>query len=388
MNKNPFSPSFGIDPNNFYGRKKYLDEFERALLTPGAAERYFMLTGTRGCGKTSLLHQYALIASNLKWHVIEATNIDALDLLLHFVGLDKETTRKHSLSPTITLPSANASFGELSSSSTLREPNSLLNARLKEKLSSLKRRKGLLIIIDEAQKVKRDDIVRIGNAVQQAKNSGLSVALILGGLPSVYNKVRSYKDCTFLKRMMRTELWCMTKSESFDCLKSMFAKAPEIMLAESQVEQIWQFIGGHPYLLQLVGSNVYDNVLTTYAPVAGMIIEVDDELINDAEMRALATYKVNVLDDLFSGTHADTRRYIEAAYTLRDEDGSVKTSKINEYFGKTAKQMSPLRQYALNTQVIRKSEWGSMRFALPHYEYIFEDFEYQADDSLMDDWKY
>ena len=388
MKPNPFSPSFGIDPENFYGREEYIASFERALLTSGSADRFFMLTGTRGCGKTSLLHQYALKAKALRWDVIEATNIDALDLLVHYVGLDRESTRMLSVAPSVSAVGVGASVGAATSSSKTSRPISLLNSRLGEKLESLRLKKGLAFIVDEAQKASREDVVRIGNAVQHARTAGLPVALVFGGLPNVYNKIRGYKDCTFLRRMKRVELWCMKKSESRGCLAHQLAKVPELRLSRELFEHVWNFAGGHPYLLQLIGDNIYRMAEKAYDPVAGMAVDVDRGLVESAESQALAVYKANVLDDLFTGTHKGTRRYVELAYELRDERGRTETAKINARFGKSAKEMSSTRQYALDTQVIRRGERGEVRFALPHYEYIFETLEEGPSYAEEDDWDY
>jgi len=50
-------------------------------LNPNSPDRCLFLTGVSGCGKTSLLHQYALIGEYLEMDVIEANGVDALTKL-------------------------------------------------------------------------------------------------------------------------------------------------------------------------------------------------------------------------------------------------------------------------------------------------------------------
>ena len=389
MHPNPFSPSFSIHPSLFFGRREYLRKFESALDTPGSADRFFFLTGTRGCGKTSLLHQYALQAAERRWEVIEATSSDALAQLLHFAGLDRRRTKTRSLSPAVSAAGAiDMTVGAASSTSEAAESPDLLTPELCKKLKAQKLKRGLALIVDEAQKIQRGDIVRIGNAVQQARTEGLEVALVLGGLPSAYSKIRSYRDCTFLRRMRREELWCMKKSETIETLRTMILKVPEIEVTDEQVFSIGQFTGGHPYLLQLVGDRLYALVEKTYAPEAGMKVAVADGLIEQAQLEALTPYKKNVLDDVLSGSHESTRSYIRAAFEARDETGLISVADVNARFPDGAAQMNSRRSYAINTQVLRPAGRGYLRFALPHFEYAYIETEHAAAPDADDEWEF
>ena len=388
MHQNPFSPSFSIHPDMFFGRKDYLRKFERALETPGSADRFFFLTGTRGCGKTSLLHQYALLAGKRRWEVVETTSTDALDQLLHYAGLDQTKTAERAIAPEIKAGGAAVSLGSATSSRVTHESPRLLTRELCRKVRSQKIKQGLAIIVDEAQKIRRDDIVMIGNAVQQARSEGLEVALVLGGLPNAYSKIRAYRDCTFLRRMRREELWCMKRSETLDFLAAMFARVPEISIVEEQIAAIGQFCGGHPYLLQLVGDEVYKAVNRTYAPDAGMTIAVPDALIDEAQDRALIPYKENVLDDVLTGSHESTREYIRAAFDARDATGLINVADVNARIGDTPANMNSRRAYALNTQVLRKAGRGRLRFALPHFERYFSQADDDAEEAYDDEWEF
>ena len=394
MEPNPFIPSFGTHPGSFYGRKAYLAKFEEALDTPGSPWRYVILTGTRGTGKTSLLARYAELARQHQWDCLETTHLDALDQLVHYVGLDRKTKKAASIGPSVTSDGfGSVSLGGVSKSTEADGSVSLLAGELRRKLGSRAfLKKGLLMTIDEVQKIKQDDLVRIGNAVQGAKNRGLPIALVVGGLPNSYNRIRRFSGCTFLMRMKRQNLWCMPKSETVECLEGLFAKVPQIELSEEAIVAIGRFTGGHPYLLQLVGSNVYEEVARRYSPRAGMTVEPDADLIDAAQQRALADYQDNVLKELFHNMRKSTRIYISRAFTLRDPaTGVVKIDEVNKtYAGESSSQLDSRRAYAVNTQILRKLKNGYLVFALPHIEYGFEpvldDGESDFDALSDDDW--
>ena len=71
MFTNPFSPIFGGKPDVFFGRENILKLFEHAMLDPGSDDRAIFITGTRGCGKTSLLEQLSIRAKSRKRKVID-----------------------------------------------------------------------------------------------------------------------------------------------------------------------------------------------------------------------------------------------------------------------------------------------------------------------------
>lgn len=388
MHPNPFSPSFAMLPGSFFGRKAYLQKYAKALDSPGSAYRFFILTGTRGCGKTSLISQYELLATERRWDVIRATSIDALALLCCYAGIGdgkSKNPKRDSAAP----HTENSAFaGDDSLSDSAYDQLDLLSTMLIKKLRILKANRGLAIIIDEAQKLGREDIARIATAVQDAKLEGLNVSLVLCGRPSAYRKLRSCKDCAFIRLMKHEKLWTMPKGETMSCLEAMFGKVPEIELTRAQLREIGRFSGGHPYLIQLIGDHLYRLAEDGLYSVSGVPAAVPDGMIELAESASLAEYKKNVLDDVLTGTHSGTRRYIEEAFRLRDERGYVRVSEINAQFGKDAQQMSPQRANALNTQILKVADRGRLKFALPHYNYIFEPFVHEPPETSDDEWDF
>ena len=382
LHENPFYPSFSLRPELFYGRADYLKHYEAALENQNSPRISFMLTGARGCGKTSLLHQFAICARRAHMDVIEASSVDALARVREYAGMQGGMLKKRSLSPTLTLSGVgSASLGEVSTTSTRdakdNPPDALLAEYLCKKLSGFGMREGLALLIDEAQKLTDSDLVLLGNAVQQAVTNGHRVGLVLGGLPSSYHKVRSVKSCTFLHRMERVNLWCMDVEETLGFLRMMFARVPELQLTDDALFQLGRFSGGHPYLMQLLGDAVYRVADRTSMSDKVARISVTEAMIREAEEIALNSYQDNVLANVLSGVRSTTREYIRIAYELRDAEGLVSTRDVAERLGMTTREANPIRSYALSTQVLQREERGYVSFALPHCRYIFEPFEHR-----------
>lgn len=379
MHNNPFYPSFSLKPDQFWGRSDYLTSFERAIANPNSPDRCFILTGTRGCGKTSLLHQYALRARRMKMDVIETTCTNALSELKAYAKLDIGSSTTQTFKPSVSIANVgSASLGEISRSSAGGQPdlvdrNHLLSSRLCEELSKLSHRYGLLLIIDEVQKITEDDMVEIANAIQAAITQGHNVGFVLAGLPQSYHRLRNFKRCTFLHRMRRVLLWCMGIDETIGFMSNAFAKVSDITLTEDQIYNLSEFSGGHPYLMQLVGYHLCELMNSNTARITQESLQVDDASIERAKRLALSEYRANVLSNVLSGVRESTRNYIRTAYDVRQQDGEIRVCDVNERLGKTSKEIASTRDYALSTQVLRGMGYGSIRFALPHYRYIFEE---------------
>ena len=266
---------------------------------------------------------------------------------------------------------------------------SLLSTRLTERLWRLKTKRGLLIIIDEVQKIEQEHMVRICNATQMAKTSGLDIALVLGGLPLAYARVRSFKHCTFVRRMVCQRLWCMGVNETLGFFKSAFSRVIEIRISDHQIYGLGQFAGGHPHLMQLVGDNAYRIIREEFSPPAGISISADDAVLQEAMRRSLPAYRENVLDDVLVGFHPSTRQCIRLACQLRDPDtGLTRVADIDDRLDGSASAKYARRTNAIATQVIRPAGRGYVRLAMPHFEQYHRMPDDEGEQSLDDQWVY
>lgn len=379
--RNPFNPSFGINPEAFFGRRRYLDAYKEALDNKNSSDRYFLLLGTRGMGKTSLLHQYAEIARAAQWDVVEANAINVYHALDTYLNPKKHRERNVVIAPKIAIDGiVSAELGQVEVKSPSETEKPPLSSLLCSKLKEMKKKRGLAIIVDEVQKIPEWDASQLADAVQQAKNNGYDISLICAGLPSAYYKFRNLKHCTFLKRMQRVNLWLLEIDETLGFLSGMFAKIPEILITPGQLEEIGRFTCGHPYLLQLMGDNIYSQAKTSGAN-EHLRYAVSPQTMTSAMRKSLSAYRENVLSEALKGIRKSTRDYIKLAYMSRDELGRIDLEDIEKHYPDASpKQLESMRRYALNTMVIAWHDPGSriLVFALPHFKYFYEPMPFES----------
>ena len=372
MHKNPFSPSFSVRPERFYGRAVELGLMRDALDNPDSARRYLFVTGTRGCGKTSLLHQYALMAKKAKWDVLETTYQDALESLRTYAGIDSSSSKNVSLAPAVSVAGVSASLFEATRERAT-EPKVHLAEPLVRRLAKKRHANGLFVAIDEVQKIAKADMEEICHAVQAAKTAGHSIAFVIAGLPSAFARIRAFKGCTFIQRTERCRLGLLDVGETHGFLASMFALVPELSVSVDLQNELGQFSAGHPYLLQLLGSALYDVAAEVGALHGAQVIEVDADAIREAERRAVTTYQQNVLRSILADVRNGTREYLRALCDECDEQSIASTSAVAKRLGRTLQECSPARARVIDLQLAHPAGHGKLQLAIPYLALAFEE---------------
>ena len=385
MHHNPFSPTFSIRPERFFGRNQELEMMRRALSNPDSPYRSLFLTGTRGCGKTSLMHQFALIAEvELGWTVIESTYQDCMEQLGDFAGIRKSHVRRKAIDPSIAV--AGISVSGLSASRESTEPPSQHLAPAFVSSASKKKHAGVMITIDEVQKIEEHDMEEVCHAVQAAKTAGLNVALVIAGLPNAYAKIRRYPGCTFVQRMKRYRLGMMSVTETRGFLTSMFALVPEMEVESEALEELAAFSGGHPYLLQLLGSYSYDVSFEQETAHDAQVVLLAPAMVREAERRAFADYQENVLANLLIGLRPGSRSYLRALCDACDEKSTARTADVASRLGKTLQECSPQRARIIDLQLAIPVGRGLLRLALPYLPSAFEEVSEDEQAPPEDTW--
>lgn len=372
MHDNPFSPSFSIRPERFFGRVQELDMMRKALGNPDSPFRFLFLTGTRGCGKTSLLHQFAIIAKQEEgWAVIESTYQDCMEQLADFAGIRSAHTRKKAFDPSIPAAGAQVSaFSVTHESSEL--PSEHLAQAFVSKTSKI-RNTGVMVIIDEVQKVAEHDMEEICHAVQAARTAGHNVALVIAGLPAAYAKIRRFPGCTFVQRMKRWKLGMMGIADTEEFLRSMFGLVPEVRLSGEGLRELAEFSGGHPYLLQLLGSYCYDVSLEQGMAHASQVTALNSNMVREAERRAFADYQANVLGNLLVGLRRGVYEYLHVLCQTCDEQSTARTADVASALGKSLQECSAQRARVIDLQLAIPAGRGLLQLALPYLSYAFEE---------------
>lgn len=378
---NPFSPDFGTPPE-FFGRQRYLDLVSVAL-TPGRrADRVLLIEGVRGSGKTALLGRFRQLGEELGWDAVYITSTNATAELSWDISHLDAWRSISSAGLTV------AGFG--ASIAVERTPDSTRSLRqiLLEHLD--RSRQGLLILIDEMQKIEKDDAQSICDALNAARESGFDVALVMAGLPRTLRRLETFEKCTYMIRARHLFLSPLSVSETRQAVEAAFGESAGLLVTADLRESIVAFSSGHPYLIQLVGSELWD-LAFRIGGTDGGAVTVTREMLDEAEESAYAEYAKNVLRLVFGRLGEGTIAYLNTIVATMDEHGVMRSdASIAHSLGKEDyRSIANYRVRMIEAGVLRGVAKGRVKFRIPHVprylaEGLPETFEdlYDEDDEF------
>ncbi len=324
MFSNPFSPIFGGKPDIFFGRVKILNLFERAMVDVGSDDRAMFITGTRGSGKTALLEQLSIRANNNKRKVID---------------LGPENT-------------------------------------ISQIIYALNEYDGLLVTVDEIQKVPIEDVSSLCNAFQMASRKGSDIMLAVAGLPYAYSSIIKHEGCTCLRRATHEELGLFTWEEANDSFVGIFSKIKGLNVGAKVIEQFNQACYGHPYIMQLIG---YHLILYINDNITTMEHDVSNEEAQVAIDNALFAYEQRALKPLLDELPNGEKDYLIKMSECLDEERLASTSEIADKFGVDQNKLSRQRSYLIDHGIIASPERGKVMFCIPYLADYVKKAEYVSD---------
>jgi molybdopterin-guanine dinucleotide biosynthesis protein len=364
--RNVFTPAFGGLPQLFFGREDELAFAQSILDDANSPYRAFFITGNRGCGKTTLLEKISQLARESGWRTIDVHSAHASLAIVEALAGGSKKTVEHEAHPAV----MGVTLGGVSSSVTTAYTEASLGSLLVENCRSLTVHKGILITVDEIQKVLEEDAENLCAAVQLAMRKGLPIMLVLAGLPRAKEKIASYPGCTFMQRAYDLRIGCLKVDETIDAFAMAFARMPEFLLTQETLWEAGLFSQGYPYLMQLVGYHVTE---LAHERLVGGAIKVDEQLIKEAEPLALAAYRENVLAPILAPLSDGLSQYLRAMCEADDGHGRVRTGEVAALLGKEVSQISSYRQRLIERRLIEPDGHGYARFVLPHIHDYYND---------------
>lgn len=382
MFENPFSPLFGGRPDVFFGRERIIQNFESALAVPGSDYRSLFITGTRGFGKTALLEQLSMRASKQKWDVIDVNAENALgSLFRHLARFDEVST---STDPKVEVKIL-GSGGSVSGKSTQRTAHFTIDDLDTLLISACeKARRGVLVTIDEIQKVSLDDVSRICGAFQMASRKGHDVMLAVAGLPYSHEEIVQHDGCTYMRRAVHEELGLFTPEEAGKAFADSFARIKGLSVEDEALESFVSHSSGHPYMIQLLG---YDAVsLANERDVSGQYSLTRQDAETCAQ-EALDAYERRALAPIVDALSAGELQYLHAAAQCLDDHLQAGTGDIARTLGKKTSQVSRPRERLVRSGILVSPSRGKVRFGIPFLRhYLSKDQAEQENNKLLDQW--
>lgn len=361
MFSNPFSPIFGGKPDVFFGRERILTLFDHAMIDVGSDNRAIFITGTRGSGKTALLEQLSIRASDKKRRVIDLGPENTISGLIYSLTGYDEVTKTVNPQANVNVLGIGGELSAVSVSKTEHANRDNLQQLLLDACS--KSKDGLLVTIDEIQKVPLEDVSTLCNAFQMASRKGCDIMLAVAGLPYAYSKVIKHDGCTYLRRATHEELGLFTWAEAAESLNLIFSKIKGLSISKTEIDELNQASYGHPYIIQLLG---YHLILHINDHISNKKHSVTSDEVKVAISNAIFAYEQRALKPLLEELSNSERTYLVKMSECLDSERLAGSSDISRSLGVPQNKLSRSRAYLIDNGIIATPERGKLMFCIPY----------------------
>lgn len=350
---NPFNPSFGKRPSHFLGREEITRSIISTVDDENSPWRTTLITGVRGSGKTALLSDIRINLNNLDAVAIYVVPNEAL---LDNVLVQLYRQLPNTLSNTLPeLKSLSVSLGV-----TVGFEKKKKAPQFTETFSDqffelidiyMKQDKHILFLVDEAQKHTSDMQVFI-TAYQDLVMREYSVSMVMAGLPSVISDLLNDDVLTFMRRAKQVELENVELAIVVYEFNKVFTSA-EYAIPEEIVSKAAVATRGYPYLIQLVGYYLWDN----------MHSRNDADMLDDALFKSKAELFRNVHKLIYSALSARDREFL---FAMSEDEDSSSVSDIGERMQKKKNFISLYRERLISAGIIKPAGHGLLCFNYPY----------------------
>lgn len=335
---NPFSTTFGMEPNNFIQRleesKQIISEFNDV----NPSNYVYLITGVRGSGKTVFLSHIAnTLSQDDKWLVIDPGPKD--NLLENIASELYEAGKvKHLFLKT----EFNFSFQGLTFSIKGENPVVNVLTLIKKMLEYLKKKgKRVLITIDEVDN--STEMKYFIQAYQSLIRQNYPILLLMTGLYDNVSKLQDDKSLTFLYRAPKIQLGSLS-------LQTIASKYREYLLSDDETSiKLAKLTKGYAYAYQVLGYILYKNNTT----------EINSKLLEEYD-QYLSEY---VYEKLYSELSMQEKNVVLAF----NSDEIVDMTQLRLKTNLSTKELSVYRNRLIKKGIIKSTSYGYVEFTLPRF---------------------
>lgn len=360
MFDNPFTPVFGGRPQFFFGREDVLRRFDRAMVDKGSEDRALFITGTRGNGKTALLEQFSIRAAAKGMKVVDLGSENTIDVLVRSLADSYEETMTIQPEASVSIFGTGGSISAGSISKTTRYTTADLQIVFRNACEKLP--DGLLVTIDEVQKVSEPDLTAICDSFQMASRKGYNVMLAVAGLPFAHSRIIRYRGCTYLRRAAHEEIGLFSHEEADGAFVDAFSSINGLDIEDDALADLVAASFGQPYLMQLLGYH-----LVAHCNDRGYSTgySVNREDVRRGVPDAYEYYEQRALSPMFEELAASERRYLVAMSNAMGDRPMVKSADVAKAMDREPSSVGRSREKLLENGIIAVPEYGSLMFTIP-----------------------
>jgi AAA ATPase domain len=373
--ENPYTPGAGRKPPTLAGRDRDLDDFQALVdrLGTGSYERSLIYSGLRGVGKTVLLMELDVLATEAGWATTDVQEVGSQpDFRVTFARMAarllRETSRKHRVKErveralrvvkafSVAVPGAievrldvDPANGIADSGDPEQDLADLL-VEIGEVMQSA--RTGALFLLDEMHNLDSPSLAAICIAFQGISRRGLPVALVGAGLPELQVRLMSakpYADRLFTYR----ELGRLPDAAARAALVGP-ATTRGVAFDEDATRAVVAHAAGYPYFIQEYGLELWNHA--DRSPIAATDVEEVRETVNDTLVASFFGPRLAL------ATEAE-QRYLAAMASLREPR---RTADVARAFGVSdQRSVSAHRDSLIRKGLVWVPRRGYVDFTVP-----------------------
>lgn len=341
MTPNPFTLSFGMEPNQYIARFSQTNEIIEAFTAENPSSYVYMITGIRGSGKTVMLSNICSRFSEYDgWIVLNVIpDTDIINSIIAKLASKKET-KKMIVSAKIDL----SVFGI--GVSVEKEPIYDMETAFEEILKQIsKHKKKLLIAIDEM--VNNENVRVFAATFQLLIRQKFPVFLLATGLyDNIYN-LQNEKSLTFLYRAPKI----MLEPLSINSISRSYEQV--LKITPDEADYMAKLTKGYAFAYQVLGFIFWDNNIKK-----GLSKKIDD---------LLPTYDDYLESYVYEKIWSELSQKEREIVSILSENEEMKVAVVREKLDMTSGQMSVFRDRLKKRGIINATNYGYISLKLPRF---------------------
>jgi AAA ATPase-like protein len=380
--ENPYTPGAGRKPPTLAGRDRELENFQALIerLTAGGYERSLIYSGLRGVGKTVLLMELDVLASEAGWASTDVQEVGSQpDFRVTFARMAtrllREMSRRHRVRDqveralgvvkafSVVAPTGVQFKLDVAAASGVADsgdPEQDL-ADLIQQIGEVAQATGAgaLFLIDEMHNLDTPSLAAICIAFQAVSRNGLPVALVGAGLPDLQVRLISAKP--YADRLFQYhELGRLSDAAARAALIQP-AGTRGVEFEEKAARRVVNESAGYPYFLQEYGRELWNYAESS--PITGSDVEIVREIVTDSLARNFFGTRFQLATDA-------EQRYLAAMASLGEQPYSS-ADVARAYGAKDQRGVSIHRDALITKGLIWSPRRGQLDFTVPLFaEYL------------------
>lgn len=379
---NPYTPGAGRKPPNLAGRDRDLENFRSLTerLAAGGYERSLIYAGLRGVGKTVLLMELDVLASEAGWATTDVQEVGSQpDFRVTFARMAArllhEMSRKHRIKDrveralgvvkafSLAVPSGIQLKLDVQAASGVADsgdPEQDLTDLVREIGEVAKATDaGALFLIDEMHNLDAASLAAICIAFQAISRNALPIAMAGAGLPDLQVRLMSAKP--YADRLFQYhELGRLSDAAARTALIAP-AATRGVDFEEQAARQVVRESAGYPYFVQEYGRELWNEAET--APITRADVEAVREIVTDSLARNFFGTRFQLATDA-------EQRYLAAMASLGDPP--YRSAEVAYAYGaKDQRGVSIHREGLIQKGLVWAPRRGQLDFTVPLFgEYL------------------